>query len=120
MKITAIIVDDEFHCRENLNQIIQEFINDVEVIGMAKDADEARSLMANKQPDLLFLDIQMPPESGFDLLNSLTQRNFSVLFTTALNDYAIEALKAEAVDFLETPLIIDVLHQAVDRVKKRG
>ena len=119
MRIRSIIVDDEFHCRENLLQIIEEFVPELELVGTAKDADEARALVANESPKLVFLDIKMPKESGFEFLDSLSEKNFSVIFTTAHNEYGIEAIKAEAVDYLEKPIMIEDLKKAVSRVQKK-
>ncbi|MEM7161904.1 MAG: LytTR family DNA-binding domain-containing protein [Bacteroidota bacterium] len=116
MKIKTIIVDDEFHCRENLLQIIEEFVPNVDVVGMAKNANEARELISRESPELVFLDIKMPQESGFELLESLPEKNFSVIFTTAHNEYGIEAIKAQAVDYLEKPIMIEDLKTAVERV----
>ena len=119
MKIKTIIVDDEFHCRENLNQLLEEFVPEVDVIGLAQNADDAREMISSLNPELVFLDIKMPKESGFELLDSLGEKKFSVIFTTAHNEFALDAIKAEAVDYLEKPIMIEDLRKAVDRVLQR-
>jgi len=119
MKIKTLIVDDEFHCRENLNQIIDEFVPELEVVALAENADMAREQIAKHNPELVFLDIKMPKENGFELLQSIDNHNFSVIFTTAHNEFALDAIKAGAIDYLEKPIMIEDLQNAVQRVKNR-
>ena len=118
MKNTALIVDDEFNCRNNLELLINDFCSDLNVIGQASSADEARALIDSHQPDIVFLDIAIPGEDGFSLLRSLPDRNFVVIFTTAHNDYALKAFKENAVDYLEKPINIDELVNSVEKAKK--
>jgi two-component system LytT family response regulator len=75
-------------------------------------------MISEYKPDLVFLDIKMPKEDGFSLLQSLPQRNFSVVFTTAHSEYALQAFKADAVDYIEKPINIDDLRNAVNKVLK--
>lgn len=117
MSIKTIIIDDEQNARENLNLILKDNCPDVEVVALAESADEARKLIKKHQPDLLFLDINMPSEDGFELLSSIEQKNFSVIFITAHNQYALKALKAGAIDYLEKPIDIEDLQHAVEKVK---
>lgn len=118
MKLRSILVDDEFYCRNNLKMIIEDFCPELEVVGMADSADQARSLIKQVQPDLVFLDIKMPKEDGFSLLESLPNRNFSVVFTTAHSEFALKAFKADAVDYIEKPINIDDLKNAVNKALK--
>ncbi len=118
MKIKALIVDDEFNCRNNLELLINDFCDDVEVIGQAESADEARKKIAELNPELVFLDIAMPEEDGFSLLRSLDERNFAVVFTTAHNEYALKAFRENAIDYLEKPINIDELTNSVAKVKQ--
>ncbi len=113
----ALIVDDEQFCRDNLKFMIDEYCHEIIDIEMASDADEARRLIANSKPDVMFLDIKMPRETGFELLNSLGTTQLSVIFTTAHNEYALQALKARAIDYLEKPINIDELQAAVKKLK---
>jgi two-component system LytT family response regulator len=114
----ALIVDDEQFCRDNLRMMVEEYCPEIREILMASDADEARSVVRESKPDVLFLDIKMPKESGFELLESLDNRNMSVIFTTAHNEYALKALKAQAVDYLEKPINYEELQLAVSKLKK--
>ncbi|MBX7095370.1 MAG: LytTR family DNA-binding domain-containing protein [Flavobacteriales bacterium] len=118
MKLRSIVVDDEYYCRNNLKMIIDDFCPEIEVIGMADSADQAREMISKHQPDLVFLDIKMPKEDGFSLLESMPTRNFSVVFTTAHSEYALKAFKADAVDYIEKPINIDDLRNAVNKVLK--
>lgn len=118
MKLKSIVVDDEFFCRNNLKMILDDFCPEVEVVGMAESADQARSLISQHQPELVFLDIKMPKEDGFSFLDSLPTRNFSVVFTTAHNEYAFKAFKADAIDYIEKPINIEELKNAVTKAVK--
>lgn len=116
MKIKSIIIDDELNCRDNLKMIIDDYCPELEVVGMADSAQKARELIGEHKPDLIFLDIKMPKEDGFQLLQSFPERDFSVVFTTAYNEYALQAFKADAVDYIEKPIGLDELKAAVRKV----
>ena len=117
MSLQTIIVDDEENARNNLKIILSEHCPEVQVIGEAGSAVEARKLIVKHHPDLLFLDINMPKEDGFELLDSIENKKFSVIFITAHNQFALKALKAGAIDYLEKPIDIDELKKAVNTVK---
>ena len=89
----ALIVDDEQFCRDNLRMMVEEYCPEISDIILASDADEARRMVREHKPEVLFLDIKMPKESGFELLESLNSKDMSVIFTTAHNEYALKALK---------------------------
>lgn len=116
----ALIVDDEQFCRDNLKMMVEEYCPEIRDIILASDADEARRMVHEHKPDVLFLDIKMPKESGFELLESLDNKDMSVIFTTAHNEYALKALKAQAVDYLEKPINYEDLQLAVAKVKKKA
>ena len=118
MAISTIIIDDEQNARENLKLILNDFCPDINVVGEAGSAEEARGLIAKLTPNLLFLDINMPNEDGFELLNSIEHKNFSVIFITAHNQFALKALKAGAIDYLEKPIDIEDLQAAVAKVSE--
>ncbi len=118
MKLKTIIVDDERNCRDNLKMLVEEYCPEVEVIAVAESAAKARSLIKEFNPDLVFLDINMPEEDGFTFLKSITERDFSVVFVTAHNEYALKAIKENAVDYLEKPIDIEDLMKAVKKVVK--
>ena len=116
MAIQTIIIDDEQNARENLKIILQDFCPDINVVAEAGSAEEARVLIAKHEPNLLFLDINMPNEDGFELLDSIENKNFSVIFITAHNQFALKALKAGAIDYIEKPIDIEDLQAAVNKI----
>jgi len=113
----VILVDDEVVANEALTLIIRDFLPDVEIVGVARSAPEARKLIALQKPDLVFLDIEMPGEDGFDLLRSLSKIEFQIIFVTAYNQYAIQAFKFSAVDYLVKPVKITELLDSVKRAR---
>ena len=118
MTLKALIVDDEFNARNNLKILIEEFCPELKIIGLVESAEEARIIIEKEKPDVVFLDIAMPKEDGFSLLKSYENRDFSVVFTTAYNEYALKAFKENAIDYLEKPISIDDLQKAVQKVMK--
>lgn len=114
-KIKVIIVDDERLSREELKRALQSY-DDFVLIGEAGNADEAKSLIEEKIPDLIFLDIQMPEKSGFDLLESLDSAP-AVLFTTAYNEYAVQAFEVNALDYLMKPIREERFAKAIDKIR---
>ena len=118
MNLKALIVDDELHARDNLYLLLKNYCPDVLVLGKMESAEKARQFLNKNEVDVVFLDIKMPGEDGFELLNSLPDRNFAVIFTTAYNEYALEAFKANAVDYLEKPIDIEDMIEAVDKIRK--
>lgn len=113
----VILIDDEVIANEALTLIIKDFLPDVEIVGVARSAIEARKLIALQKPDLIFLDIEMPGEDGFDLLRSLTKIEFQIIFVTAYNQYAIQAFKFSAVDYLVKPVKITELLDSMKRAR---
>lgn len=116
MKLRAIIVDDEFHGRENLALLLKNYCPEVLLLGMAESAEQARKLLVELQPEVVFLDIQMPREDGFSFLESLEERNFSVVFVTAYDAYGIKAVKASAADYLLKPVSVQELKAAIKKL----
>lgn len=113
--LTAIVVDDEEFARENLRALLREYCPDVEVLATCSTIDEARFAILNQQPELLFLDIKMPGGSGFDLIQSMDKRNFEVIFTTAFDEYAIEAFEHHAIGYLLKPILSSKLIASVQK-----
>ena len=119
-KIKAIIVDDEAGARNILTSIIDEYIDFVEVVDTAASALEGIGLIQRVNPDLIFLDIEMPHGSGFDLLDGLNAEQAPyIVFVTAYDQYAIRAIKYSAFDYLLKPIGIDSLENACLRVKEK-
>lgn len=117
----AVIIDDEDINRENLQQLLLQYCTDVTLVGTAANADAGRALIQQYQPDLVFLDIEMPGQNGFELLKSLPVHNFEIIFVTAYHQYGIQAVKFAAIDYLLKPINIEELQSAVARaVRKRS
>jgi len=117
--VKAIIVDDEPKARENLQILLQDFVEGVEVVALSQNIAEATKAVKQHMPDVVFLDIQLQRETGFDLLTTLKDVNFEVIFTTAYTEYAIKAFKFSAIDYLLKPIDIEELKKAVAKVEKR-
>ncbi|MDP3462252.1 MAG: LytTR family DNA-binding domain-containing protein [Bacteroidales bacterium] len=115
-KLTAIIVDDELHGRENLNKIIGTYCPEVEVLGLAESAVQAKLLVYSLKPDVIFLDINMPVLDGFDFLEEFDDRNFMVVFVSAFMEYGISAVKAGAADYLLKPISIKELKLTIKKL----
>ncbi|MEJ5995387.1 LytTR family DNA-binding domain-containing protein [Pedobacter sp. Du54] len=116
--LNAIIVDDEEFARSSLYFLLQENCENVHVSGIAKSVNEARMLLNQHQIDLIFLDIAMPGENGFELIPQAQLANATVIFTTAYDQYALKAIKANALDYLLKPIDIDELKEAVEKASK--
>jgi len=119
MKIKSIIVDDEKHGRENLAGILKQHCQDVTVLGEADSVETAISLIQTDNPDLVFLDIEMPKANGFQLLEHFKDLNFEVIFVTAFDNYAIKAIRFSAADYILKPINYNDLIFAVNKVAKR-
>src|SRR3982751_2519561 len=98
----AIIIDDERLARTELKKLLQDF-PEVEVVDEAANAEEGISKIEAQQPDLIFLDIQMPGKTGFDMLSQL-ERIPQVIFTTAYDEFALKAFEVNALDYLLKPI----------------
>ena len=117
MKLRSLIVDDEIHARENLKYLLQNYCPEIEVVAMAGDRDSARGYVDTLIPQVIFLDICMPSGTeGFDFLDSLPEKKFQVVFVTAFKDYAIRALNANAIHYLQKPVDVDDLRTAVKKL----
>lgn len=120
-KIKTIIIDDEKNSRDNTKLMLTKFFSEIEIIGEAEDGINGRKLIQELQPDLVFLDVNMPEMNGLEMLETIPEndkKNFYVIFLTAYGDYTLQALRAGAVDYLMKPLIKDELMQAIKRVIK--
>ncbi len=117
MKI--LIVDDETGARETLRLLIESFISGEHQIREAESVPMAVKLIQEESPELVFLDIEMPEYNGFELFNFVPNPTFSVIFSTAYNEYALKAFEVAAVDYLLKPIIAQRLVQAVDKAKER-
>lgn len=114
--ISAIIVDDESKGRLALREKLSAYCPQIKVLAEASNGHEALMLIQHHNPQLIFLDIEMPRMNGFEILNELPERNFRIIFTTAYDQYAIKAIKYSAFDYLLKPIDIEELKTAVLKV----
>ncbi|TDO97686.1 LytR/AlgR family response regulator transcription factor [Flavobacterium sp. 245] len=114
--IKVIIVDDERLSREELKRALRMY-EDFVLVGEAENADDAKVLIEEKIPDLIFLDISMPEKSGFDLLESLDNVP-EVLFITAHNQFAVQAFEVNALDYLMKPIREERFSKAIEKIRK--
>jgi two-component system, LytTR family, response regulator len=116
VKLATLIVDDEQDAVNFISSIIREYCPRLEIIGTASSAREGVKIILERQPELVFLDVEMPHGSGFDLLAQFPEKTFDVVFITAFNHYAIKAIKFSAVDYILKPININEFIEAVDKV----
>ncbi len=115
--IKALIVDDEQSSIDLLKWLVGEYCPDITSVQTARSVQDAVPLLRSFQPDIVFLDIQMPHQNGFDLLTNIDNWNFEVIFTTAYNEFAIQAIRFSALDYLLKPIDEAELKKAVERYK---
>jgi two-component system LytT family response regulator len=115
----ALIVDDEPHCIGALEIILEDVAPEVEVLATCTSGKEALKALELHDPEVLFLDIAMPRMNGFEMLAQVEDPQFEIVFTTAYDRYALQALKVSAVDYLLKPIDVDELQQALVKVKQR-
>lgn len=113
----AIIVDDSNLARQELKHLLKAF-SDIQVIGEAENAEQAETLISEKKPALIFLDIQMPDKSGFELLEELDEVP-EIIFTTAYDQYAMQAFDHNALDYLQKPIKEDRLALALEKASEK-
>jgi len=117
--IKTIIVDDELGARESLSKIIEKNCKEIEIVAKADAMLSAYDAINKHQPDLVFLDIEMPKGNAFDLLGKFDEINFDIIFTTAYDHYAIQAIKFSAIDYILKPIDTEELVSAVERFQKK-
>ncbi|MEO8403157.1 MAG: LytTR family DNA-binding domain-containing protein [Chitinophagaceae bacterium] len=116
--LKAILVDDELSSLQNLQRKLEEFCPDVNILAVAQQPEEALLLIRHHKPDVIFLDIEMPRMNGFRMLDELGEYDFDIIFTTAYNHYAVDAIRISAFDYLTKPIGIKDLQNAVSRLLK--
>lgn len=118
-RLTAVLIDDEKNAISNLSRLLEMYCKGVVIVGSAENATEGIQMIHQQHPDMVFLDIEMPGGNGFDMLECFTERDFDVIFVTSYNQHAIKAFKYSAVDYLLKPVDIDLLIQAIERIRQR-
>lgn len=116
--LEAVIVDDEIKALQSLSWELTNFSDEIKVTASFTDSSEALSYLEQNTPDCLFLDIEMPKMDGFQFIQNLKNKDFPVVITTAYNQYAIKALKNEAIDYLLKPIDTDDLKDTIVKIKK--
>jgi two-component system LytT family response regulator len=117
--LKVIIIDDEENAVKFIHGIIAEYCPNLVLAGTANSAREGIVLINQVHPDLVFLDVEMPHGTGFDLLSNFPKKTFDVIFITAYNHYAIQAIKFSAVDYILKPVNISELIEAVQKVEQK-
>jgi two-component system, LytTR family, response regulator len=115
-KLITVVIDDEPDAVDFITSIIAEYCPKIEVTGKAHNITDGVRIIKQIRPDLVFLDIEMPNGTGFDLLSQFPDKNFDVIFITAFNHYAIQAIKYSAVDYILKPINIEEFIESVNRV----
>lgn len=111
--LKAIIIDDEASSRNSLRQKLLAHCPNVEIIAECQNGEEGIKAIEAQEPDIVFLDVEMPRINGFTMLQQLNTRNFEVIFTTAYDHYAIQAIRTSALDYLVKPVEVEHLKMAV-------
>lgn len=117
--LKTILIDDEQYCLDALEATIKNECPEVEIVEMCLDGISGMGAIKKHKPELVFLDIAMPRMDGFEMLDKLENIDFEVVFTTAYDQYAIQAFKVNAVDYLLKPIDSEELREAVGKVKQR-
>ena len=116
--LQAVIVDDEIKALQSLTWELTNFSDEINVIASFTNPHDALDFLEKNTPDCLFLDIEMPTMDGFQFIQKLTNKNFPVVITTAYNQYALKAIKNEALDYLLKPIDTDDLEETIAKIKK--
>jgi two-component system LytT family response regulator len=113
--MTAVVVDDEIYCTDVVKILLEKYCPEVQIVGIFNDANLALAFLNENQPDIIFVDIEMPQMNGFELLHKLGDIRSKVIFTTAYDQYAIKAFRFNAVDYLLKPIDKDQLMIAIKK-----
>lgn len=116
----AIIIEDEKQSAMLLSNLLRDFCPEIKLTGAASNVADGFSMIKKLSPDVVFLDIEMQKETGFDLLKQFEKINFEIIFTTAYEKYALKAIKFCALDYLLKPIDVEELKTAVDRVAEKS
>lgn len=115
----ALIVDDEWHARQNLKLLLEQYCPFITIMAMADGVEQAIELVEEHQPNLLFVDIRMPSGAeGFEMVAALPNKKFQVVFVTAFKGFAVEAFQRNDIDYLLKPIDIQELTRVVEKVQQ--
>lgn len=117
--LNALIIDDEEHCREALEHLIKDDFPEIRLVEVCTNPKDGITAIIKHDPDLVFLDVEMPGMTGFELLQQLPEINFDLIFSTAYDKYAVRAFKASALDFLLKPVDKDALTASLAKIRAK-
>jgi two-component system, LytTR family, response regulator len=118
--IRAIIIDDEKHCCDSLSWQLEKYCPEIKLAAVCNSATDGIEQIKAQDPQLVFLDVEMPGGSGFEMLEKIREFHFNIIFTTAFDQYALRAIKFGALDYLMKPIDKDELKTAVEKYNKQG
>lgn len=113
----AVIIEDEKNNQKFLEQTLLKYVKDIEIVGIAESVVDGINLINSSNPDLVYMDIELPDGNGFNILEKIDNKNINVIFTTAFENYALKAFRYSAVDYLLKPFNIEELIEATERAK---
>jgi two-component system LytT family response regulator len=118
--ITSLIIDDEQHCIDRLQKLIERLSDKLHVAGVCRNVEEALLAIDEVKPDLIFLDVHLQERTGFDILTQLNSIPFEIIFTTAFDQYAVHAFKFCALDYLLKPIEEQDLREAINKIDRKA
>ena len=119
MSLTAVIIEDELLGRNALTDLITKHVPDIDIVGYGTDVESGVKIILEKQPQIVFLDIRLGNRSGFDIIRQVPNKSFALVITSAYEEYALDAFKVEALDYLLKPIIKDDLLSTIKRIRER-
>lgn len=118
--IRALILDDEIEACRNLEILLSRYwSNSIEIVGIAQSTEDAEKIIHKMKPEVLFIDIEMPRENAFHFLERIDRTSFEIIFVTAYDEYALRALKLNAIDYILKPISLDEVEEAIKKLKEK-
>ena len=117
--LKAILIDDDEFIRKSMKDKLEKFFPELQLVASCRNAGDGLKAIENHHPDVVFLDIEMPGMSGFDMLKQIQNISFEIIFITSFGHYAIKAIRYSALDFLLKPVDLDELKEAMERLKEK-
>jgi two-component system LytT family response regulator len=118
--VKAIIVDDDLHTREELKDMLEKFFPEVSILAVCENAEKGLEAIRSMDPQIVFLDVEMPGMNGFEMLEQIPEISFEIIFITSFNKYAIKAIRFSALDYLLKPVQVEELRIALQRFSEKA